>query len=174
MLNDEASSREDFETAEATLATTRAELLSLNARPVQAQIEVDKKRSTGYTRVVAPMDGIVIAVVTQQGQTVNSTQSAPTIVKLARLDMMTIKAQISEADITRISPGQKAYFTIFSDPDKRYDATLRTIELAPESVMKDDSLAGTSSASGSAPRTRRSITTRCWTCPTRKTACASP
>lgn len=62
---------------------------------------------------------------------------------------MTIKAQISEADITRISPGQKAYFTIFSDPDKRYDATLRTIELAPESVMKDDSLAGTSSASGS-------------------------
>lgn len=63
--------------------------------------------------------------------------------------MMTIKAQISEADITRISPGQKAYFTIFSDPDKRYDATLRTIELAPESVMKDDSLAGTSSASGS-------------------------
>ncbi|EGT3596326.1 efflux transporter periplasmic adaptor subunit [Serratia marcescens] len=150
MLNDEASSREDFETAEATLATTRAELLSLNARLVQAQIEVDKKKiDLGYTRIVAPMDGIVIAVVTQQGQTVNSTQSAPTIVKLARLDMMTIKAQISEADITRISPGQKAYFTIFSDPDKRYDATLRTIELAPESVMKDDSLAGTSSASGS-------------------------
>ncbi|WP_232049658.1 efflux RND transporter periplasmic adaptor subunit [Serratia marcescens] len=143
-------SREDFETAEATLATTRAEQLSLNARLVQAQIEVDKKKiDLGYTRVVAPMDGIVIAVVTQQGQTVNSSQSAPTIVKLARLDMMTIKAQISEADITRISPGQKAYFTIFSDPDKRYDATLRTIELAPESVMKDDSLAGTSSASGS-------------------------
>lgn len=108
-----------------------------------------RKIDLGYTRVVAPMDGIVIAVVTQQGQTVNSSQSAPTIVKLARLDMMTIKAQISEADITRISPGQKAYFTIFSDPDKRYDATLRTIELAPESVMKDDSLAGTSSASGS-------------------------
>ncbi|HCR2979382.1 TPA: efflux RND transporter periplasmic adaptor subunit [Serratia marcescens] len=148
MLNDEASSREDFETAEATLATTRAELLSLNARLVQAQIEVDKKKiELGYTRVIAPMDGIVIAVVTQQGQTVNSSQSAPTIAKLARLDMMTIKAQISEADITRISPGQKAYFTIFSDPDKRYDATLRTIELAPESVMKDDALAGTSNVS---------------------------
>ncbi|OKB68831.1 efflux transporter periplasmic adaptor subunit [Serratia marcescens] len=150
MLNDEASSREDFETAEATLATTHAELLSLNARLVQAQIEVDKKRvDLGYTRILAPMDGVVIAVVTQQGQTVNSQQSAPTIVKLARLDVMTIKAQISEADITRISPGQKAYFTIFSDPEKRYDATLRTLELAPESVMKDDSLAGTSSASGS-------------------------
>ena len=150
MLNEEASSREDFESAEATLATTRAELLSLNARLVQAQIEVDKKKvDLSYTRVLAPMDGIVIAVVTQQGQTLNSSQSAPTIIKLARLDVMTIKAQVSEADITRISTGRKAYFTIFSDPDRRYEATLRTIEPAPESVMKDDSLAGNSSASGS-------------------------
>jgi len=151
MLNNEASSREDFETAETTLATTRAEQISLNASLVQEQTEVDKKQiELAYTHVVAPMDGIVIAVVTQQGQTVNSSQSAPTIVKLARLDMMTIKAQISEADITRISPGQKAYFTIFSDPDKRYDVELRTIELAPESMMKDDSLGGVTSASTSA------------------------
>ena len=150
MLNEEASSREDFESAEATLATTRAELLSLNACLVQAQIEVDKKKvDLSYTRVVAPMDGIVIAVVTQQGQTVNSSQSAPTIIKLAKLDVMTIKAQISEADITRISIGQKARFTIFSEPDKEYDAILRTVELAPESVMKDDTLASNSSASGS-------------------------
>ncbi|WP_129544019.1 efflux RND transporter periplasmic adaptor subunit [Serratia sp. 1D1416] len=150
MLDDEASSRENYESAEANLATARAELLSLNAKLVQAQIEVDKKKvDLSYTRVLAPMDGIVIAVVTQQGQTVNSSQSAPTIIKLARLDVMTIKAQISEADITRITAGQKAYFTIFSEPDRRYDATLRTIELAPESVMKDDSLAGSSSASGS-------------------------
>ncbi|AHY06862.1 efflux RND transporter periplasmic adaptor subunit [Serratia plymuthica] len=150
MLNDEVSSLEDFEAAEATLTTTRAELIALNARIVQAQIEVDKKKvDLSYTRILAPMDGIVIAVITQQGQTVNANQSAPTIVKLARLDLMTIKAQISEADITRVSQGQKAYFTIFSDPEKRYDATLRTVELAPESVMKDDSLSGSSSASGS-------------------------
>lgn len=150
MLSEDASSREDFESAEATLATTRAELKSLNARLVQAQIEVAKRKvELGYTRVVAPMDGIVIAVVTQQGQTVNSSQSAPTIIKLARLDIMTIKAQISEADITRIAVGQKARFTIFSEPDKHYEAMLRTIELAPESVMKDDYLSSSSSASGS-------------------------
>ncbi|MGQ8774352.1 efflux RND transporter periplasmic adaptor subunit [Serratia sp. NA_112.1] len=150
MLMDEAGSREDFETAEATLAATRAELIALNARIVQAQIEVDKKKvDLSYTRILAPMDGIVIAVITQQGQTVNANQSAPTIVKLAQLDVMTIKAQISEADITRVSQGQKAYFTIFSEPDKRYDATLRTVELAPESVMKDDSISAGSSSSGS-------------------------
>lgn len=150
MLRENASSQEDFESAEAMLATTRAELLSLNAKLVQAQIEVDKKKlALEYTRIVAPMDGIVIAIVAQQGQTVNSNQSAPTIIKLARLDVMTIKAQISEADITRISVGQKARFSIFSEPDKQYSATLRAVELAPESVMKDDSLASNSSASGS-------------------------
>ncbi|WP_258089890.1 efflux RND transporter periplasmic adaptor subunit [Serratia liquefaciens] len=150
MLKDEAGSREDFEAAEATLAATRAELIALNARIVQAQIEVDKKKvDLSYTRILAPMDGIVIAVITQQGQTVNANQSAPTIVKLAQLDVMTIKAQISEADITRATQGQKAYFTIFSEPDKKYDATLRTVELAPESVMKDDSLSGGGTASGS-------------------------
>ncbi|MEE4410325.1 MULTISPECIES: efflux RND transporter periplasmic adaptor subunit [unclassified Serratia (in: enterobacteria)] len=150
MLNDEASSLEEFETAETTLTTTRAELIALNARIEQAQIEVDKKKvDLSYTRILAPMDGIVIAVITQQGQTVNANQSTPTIVKLARLELMTIKAQISEADITRVSEGQKAYFTIFSEPEKRYEATLRTVELAPESVMKNDSLSGGSSASGS-------------------------
>jgi len=56
------------------------------------------------------------------------------MVKPARLDMMTIKSQISEADIPRISLGQKAYFTIFSDPDKRHDIEVRTIEPASETT----------------------------------------
>jgi len=141
MLKEDASSREDYENAETTLKTTQAELVALGARLIQAQIEVDKKKlDLSYTKVLAPMDGIVIAVITQQGQTVNASQNAPTIIKLARLDVMTIKAQISEADITRIVPGQKGYFSIFAEPEKRYDATLRAVELAPESVMKDDAL----------------------------------
>ncbi|WP_324022159.1 efflux RND transporter periplasmic adaptor subunit (plasmid) [Pantoea sp. JZ29] len=150
MMRADASSREELESAEATLATTRAEMLSLRARLVQAQIDVDKKKvDLSYTRVIAPMDGIVIAIVTRQGQTVNASQSAPTIIKLARLDKMTVRAQISEADITRVTVGQKATFTIFSEPERHYEATLRTVELAPESVMKDDTLANNSQTSGS-------------------------
>lgn len=139
MLRDDASSREEFESAETTLATTRADILSLQSRMVKAQMEVDKKKlELSYTRVTAPMDGIVIAVVTRQGQTVNAEQSAPTIVKIAQLDTMTVHTQISEADITRVYPGQKAWFTIFSEPDRRYEATLRMVEPAPDSVLKED------------------------------------
>lgn len=145
MIKTNAISRQDFDTAEQEWRSARAELTAQKARVIQAQIEVDKKQlDLGYTRIMAPMDGTVIAIVTKQGQTVNAVQTAPTIAKLAQLGTMTIKVQISEADINNVQPGQQAWFTTFSNPDKRYNATLRSLELAPESVMKDDALMGNS------------------------------
>ncbi|MBL5963528.1 efflux RND transporter periplasmic adaptor subunit [Enterobacter asburiae] len=143
MLREGASSREDFESAETSLATTQAELLALKSKLIQMQIDVDKKKvELSYTQVVAPMDGVVISVVAQEGQTVNFSQNTPTIAILAQLDVMTIKVQISEADITKVYEGQKAYFSIFSEAGLRYEAKLRTIELAPESFIKEDSRTG--------------------------------
>lgn len=145
MIKTNAVSRQDFDTAAEAWRIAQAELTAQQARVIQAQIEVDKKQlDLGYTRIMAPIDGTVVAIVTKQGQTVNAVQSAPTIAKLAQLGTMTIKVQISEADITNIQPGQQAWFTTFANPDKRYNATLRSIELAPESVMKDDALMGNS------------------------------
>nr|WP_120509768.1 efflux RND transporter periplasmic adaptor subunit [Rahnella bruchi] len=147
LFQEGASSQQDFEDSESVLAMNRAEMQALKAQLAQAQIEVDKKKAElSYTRVLAPMDGIIIAVVTRQGQTVNSSQRAPTIIKLARLDMMTIKAQISEVDITHIHAGQEAFFSTFAEPDKQYQATLNTVELAPESLMADESAEGSTSA----------------------------
>ncbi|MBB1628034.1 efflux RND transporter periplasmic adaptor subunit [Achromobacter sp. UMC71] len=149
MLAADASSREAYETAEATLGVTRADISSLDAQIVQAEIQVDTaKVNLGYTRIVSPIDGIVVAVVTKEGQTVNSFQSAPTIIKVAQVATMTIKAQISEADVTRVKPGLPVYFTILGEPDQRYQATLRAIEPAPESIQKDDATASLT-ASGS-------------------------
>jgi len=145
MVKTSAVSRQDYDTAVEAWRIAQAELTAQQARVIQAQIEVDKKQlDLGYTRIMAPIDGTVVAIVTKQGQTVNAVQSAPTIAKLAQLGTMTIKVQISEADITNIQPGQQAWFTTFANPDKRYNATLRSIELAPESVMKDDALMGNS------------------------------
>ncbi|RBL81395.1 efflux transporter periplasmic adaptor subunit [Streptomyces cavourensis] len=151
MLAADASSREAYETAEATLGVTRADISSLDAQIVQAEIQVDTaKVNLGYTRIVSPIDGIVVAVVTKEGQTVNSFQSAPTIIKVAQVATMTIKAQISEADVTRVKPGLPVYFTILGEPDQRYQATLRAVEPAPESIQKDDATASlTSSGSNS-------------------------
>src|SRR3546814_20796721 len=62
---------------------------------------------------------------------------------------MTVRAEISEADIVRVRPGQQVYFTILGDPDHRYEATLAGIEPAPESIISDSSIVS-SGSSGSA------------------------
>ena len=88
-----------------------------------------------YTSITAPIDGDVVAIVTQEGQTVVAAQQAPVILKLANLDTMTVKAQVSEADVTRIQPGQTAYFTILGDAAERHFGQLGAIEPAPQDYL---------------------------------------
>lgn len=152
-LNDaDAGARADLETAEATLGTARADVESQQALVAQAKVNVDTAQvNLGYARVVAPMDGTVVAIVTEQGQTVNATQSAPTIIKLARLDTMTIKAKISEADVPRVRPGMPVYFSLLGEPDRRIEAKLRAIE--PGDTTLADTTSSTSSTSSSTSTT---------------------
>jgi len=133
MLPDDATSRESFEAAKATLDVQRATLASLAAQIRSARIQIETAQANlGYTRIVAPIDGQVVAIVTQEGQTVIAQQQAPVILKLANLDTMTVKAQVSEADVIRVSAGQTAYFTSLGEPDKRHYGKLRAIEPAPQ------------------------------------------
>lgn len=148
MLAEEATSRADYETAEANLDTTRAQIEALDAQILQSQTTLDTAQANlGYTRIVAPMDGTVVAIVAKEGQTVNANQAAPTIIKLAKLDTMLVSAEISEADVIKVKPGQKVYFTILGNPEKRYYGTLRTIEPAPASLETETSTSGSSSSS---------------------------
>lgn len=133
-------SQADYDSAEATMIATRADIRALTAQAVQARIAVDTARvNLGYTRIVAPMAGTIVAIPVEQGQTVNAVQSTPTIVKVARLDTMTVEAQISEADVIRVSTGLPIYFTILGAPEHRYEARLRAIEPAPDSINDDTS-----------------------------------
>jgi len=151
MLRGDAASREDYETAEANLKVLRADIAALDAQIEQAHIAVDTAQlDLGYTKISSPIDGVVVAVVTQEGQTVNANQSAPTIIKVARLDRMTIKVEISEADVVRVKPGQRVYFTILGEPDNRYPAVLKSIEPAPESIGTESTANAASTTSSSA------------------------
>ncbi|MBY4727632.1 MULTISPECIES: macrolide transporter subunit MacA [Burkholderia] len=143
MLPDDATSRESFEAARATLDVQRATLASLAAQIRSARIQIETAQANlGYTRIVAPIDGEVVAIVTQEGQTVIAQQQAPVILKLADLDTMTVKAQVSEADVIRVRAGQTAYFTILGEPDKRHYGKLRAIEPAPQNYAEAQSPLG--------------------------------
>ncbi len=146
LLAQEATSRAEFENAEAAYQAAQADLSALLAQLSQAQISVETaKVNLGYTRILAPMSGVVVAVIAEEGRTVNANQSAPTIIKLANMDTVQIKAQISEADVVRVKPGLPVYFTILGEPDRRYDAQLRAVEPAPESEQTESTPSSTSS-----------------------------
>lgn len=146
MFKQEASSRADLESAEAQLAVTRAELQSAQADIDNALIKVERtKTELGYNRIQAPMDGTVVSIVTRQGQTLAASQTVPTLLKLANLDTMTVKAQISEADVTKVKAGMPVYFTLIGDPDRRYPGTLRTVELAPTNINEQTASTTTTS-----------------------------
>lgn len=147
MLRGEATSREDLEAAVAALKIAGAEIAVLEAQIEQAKIAVDTARlDLGYTKITSPIDGVVVAVVTKEGQTVNANQEAPTIVKIARLDRMIIKVAISEADVVRVKPGQRVTFSILGDPDWSYSTELQAIEPAPESLASESESTASSSA----------------------------
>ncbi len=149
MMAQDASSVSDMESAQAQLDTTRAEIASLDAQIRSAEVEVDTaKANLGYTQISAPMDGVVISVNIEEGQTVINTQTATTILTLANLDTITVKAKISEADVMRVKPGLSAYFTLLGDADTKYFGKLRAIEPGPVSSSTSSS-ANSSSASSS-------------------------
>jgi macrolide-specific efflux system membrane fusion protein len=142
LQEDAAISKQEFETATANYEVQRANLLSLDAQIKSAHIQIDTaKVNLAYTRIVAPIDGDVVGIVTQEGQTVIANQLAPVLLKLADLDTMTVKAQVSEADVIHISPGQEVYFTILGE-DRRYYGKLRGTEPAPQNFL-DTQTAGT-------------------------------
>lgn len=143
MLNSRTVSQADYDLAEQTVAVTIAQIDALDAQIEQARVTIETARANvGYTRITAPTDGTVLAVVSQEGQTVNAVQSAPTIVVLGQLDEMTVRAQISEADITRVAVGQPVWFTVLGDSERRFQAELQMIEPAPESIVNDSSITG--------------------------------
>jgi macrolide-specific efflux system membrane fusion protein len=129
----------DLMAAQSTLAAAKAAVASLNAQINQANLAVDDaKLALSRTTITSPVDGTVVAVLVTEGATVNANQTSPTIVKVANLDTMVIKAQISEADVTKVAPGQKATFTILGDPNTRIPATLTSIEPAPDAITTSD------------------------------------
>lgn len=149
-LAQRATSRSDFDSADSTVRQTRAQIAALEALIVGAEASVETARvNLEYTRITAPIDGTVLATVVQEGQTVNAVQSAPTIVVLGQLETMTVRAEISEADIVKVKPGQALYFTILGDQDNRYEARLEQIEPAPESIKSDASFSSTTTSSTS-------------------------
>ncbi len=123
------SSNKTLDKAEDSYVEAKAKVEELKSLIEQTQIEVNTSETNlGYTTITAPFDGTVVSIPVKEGQTVNATQSIPTIVEMANLDKMAILIKISEGDVTKIKPYMEVTYSILSEPNKVYSAILQSID----------------------------------------------
>ena len=135
LFKQDAVSRDAVETSQAATQIAKAQVAALAAQADQtrASLRIDQA-NLAYTRIVAPMSGTVVSVPVRQGQTVNASQQAPVIMRLANLDTMTVMTQVSEADVVRLAIGMEVYFSTLGAPQRRWPGRVRQILPMPETV----------------------------------------
>jgi macrolide-specific efflux system membrane fusion protein len=133
LLAKEATAAVEAERAETELAKLQAELRGANAQLKRLQAELDNRRlRLGYTSIRAPMDGTVVNLPVQEGQTVIAVQITPVMVTLANMDEITVRARVPEADIASIRVGQVARFVTLAGEAQRYEGKVRVIQPVPD------------------------------------------
>jgi macrolide-specific efflux system membrane fusion protein len=133
LFKGEATSGVEAEKAETDLAKLEADLRGQSATLAQLKADLGKKQlALGYTSITAPMDGEVVSIAVQEGQTVTAVQTTPLLLTLAKLDVITVRARVAEADIQSISVGQEASFVTLAGKGKRYSGRVRVIQPIPE------------------------------------------
>lgn len=139
MIKSGATSQADLQNAEAEVLITQSRIEALNAQ-INFERSAIKEANLlfNYTFIRAPMDGTVIHLATKVGEHVVTGLKVPVILRLAQLDIMTVRAMVSEVDIMLIRAGQNAHFSIFGVP-KHFHATLSDIELFPSNYSREGS-----------------------------------
>ncbi|WP_045958945.1 macrolide transporter subunit MacA [Xenorhabdus poinarii] len=128
-------SHQDLDNSIMDMQSKAARIDDLIAQIKQNEAKLDTAQTNlRYTKIIAPIEGTVTDIKTFQGQTVIAAQQAPTILTLANLDTMTVNAEVSEADVIRLKPGQKVSFTILGNQEKEFHSVLKDIQPTPQIV----------------------------------------
>ena len=135
LVKQKAVSQEVADDSQTTLDIAIAQLSSLEAQIEEQQSTLEgNKANLNYTKIYSPIAGTVVTLETREGETLNANQTTPTIVQVANLDIMTVKAQVAEADITKIKEGMSVYFTTLGSQQRRWSTTVRQILPTPETI----------------------------------------
>ena len=122
-------SRVNMEEYELAYVNAKSALNSAQASVVRAQSNVDTaEKNLSNTKIVSPIDGVVLTRKVSEGQTITAGFSTPELFVVAQdLTKMQIEAKVSEADIVKIKEGQRAEFTIDGYMGEKFPGTVRQV-----------------------------------------------
>lgn len=127
----------ELETAQVNARSIEAQLKSAQAAMTQAQANLNQAEvNLQHTIITSPIDGIVISRNVDVGQTVAASLNAPTLFLLAAdLTKMQVRANVDEADVGRIRPGQLVRFRVDAYPTEEFEGRVSQVRLQPSVVQ---------------------------------------
>jgi len=129
-LGDMIVSVDEVDLARLAFRVAKAKVLQAEAALESAEIQL------GFTKITAPIPGVVASVSTQVGETVAASFSSPTFVTVIDLDRLEVWAYVDETDIGRIEVGQRATFTVDTYSDAEFEG--RVFAIYPTAEVRDN------------------------------------
>ena len=121
LLEQKAVSKQSCDLAVKAFEIAQAQVAQVTANLDYAKIQLD------YTRIIAPIDGAVASVSTQEGETVAAMFTAPTFLTIIDLKRLEVRAYVDETDISKVKEGQKTEFTVDTYPSITFEGIARAI-----------------------------------------------
>ena len=133
LISKDLIARSDLDTSEATYASNKAQVNAAMAQVAQTEASLRyAETNLKYTKIVSPVDGIVVSRSVDVGQTVAASFQTPTLFSIAQdLTKMQIDTNIDEADIGKIEDGQEVEFTVDAYPDNTFHGVVDEVRIAP-------------------------------------------
>ena len=121
-----AATQEEYDQAETNLEQAKNQMIT-------AQSDYERSRTNlKYAEIYSPIDGVILSKAVEEGQTVASSFSTPTLFTIAKnLTDMQVEADVDEADIGLVKEGQRVRFTVDAFPADVFSGTVKQIRLEP-------------------------------------------
>lgn len=137
LLSKKLIAQSDLDTAETAYQTDKALVGVAKAQIEQAKAALDyAKQNLEYTKILSPVDGVVISRNIDVGQTVAASFQTPTLFTIAQdLTKMQIDTNVAESDIGVVKVGQDVEFSVDAYPDTMFKGKVWQIREAPINVQ---------------------------------------
>ena len=126
LYDNKAATQESYESAVNSLNLAKNQLKTAQSELSRAQTNLS------YATIYSPIDGVIMDKAVEEGQTVASSFSTPTLFTIANdLTQMQVEASVDEADIGEVKSGQSVTFTVDAFPDDVFSGTVKEVRINP-------------------------------------------
>lgn len=126
LYDNKAATQESYESTVNSLNLAKNQLKTAQSELSRAQTNLS------YATIYSPIDGVIMDKAVEEGQTVASSFSTPTLFTIANdLTQMQVQASVDEADIGEVKAGQPVTFTVDAFPDDVFAGTVKEVRINP-------------------------------------------